>query len=1198
MTDRIEDKDSETRRLAVTASDANVVVTAGAGTGKTSLLIDRILHLLTRRDHRLSLTNVVALTFTKKAAREMKIRLRRRLQRMYEIASGAHGDGRAQRHEIQTIRTLQDAYEIPNAELVKLSDEAMRDVERAHIGTIHSFAGRLLRLYPVEAGVDPAFQEDEGAHFHDHFDGEWKQWVERELSPSGPRRDVWRRILTRYSLDDVKQLAWSLADELLPVSSFSEVLASEGGINPDVQSWLRTLSARGRSLQERYAGTLVINQMLDASVTLWEEALKGSAFQDLPAAPVFQKSVPSRKAKDWTEEDHEKAKGLIRIAQAVERARSGPSLDVLQILNPFVVQCRTSFTADGFVSFSGLLARARDLLRDHPPVRAEVKDQYRAILVDEFQDTDPVQYELILFLAEAVGKEAREWRDVQPEPGKLFIVGDPKQSIYAFRRADIDAYDEVVQKHILTPDDKPYVLSSNFRAHARVLEPVNGCCAKLFPDTDVKGVQPRYEPLIPASEDSEPLPHERVQLRLVAPPQEDADGEEETWRTDESSRAEAETLAQWLQNEVIDKELLLLDGRRVAVQPCHVAVLFRTLTHVRTYLETFRRHGLHCLTEGERHFFERQEVIDCIHVLRALTNPRDRLAAVGVLRSPCGGCSDVEVEAIVRQGLLEKGAEAASLPPVFSVLRSLRETVHVLPVSEAVNRIFEEVPLAELAAAAIDGEQSLANVDKLRDTILSMAGQSGMSLREITRQLVHWADDPPDQAERPLIEEERPPITTVGGGPPMTTVGDGPHAQGGAIRLLSIHKAKGLEFPMVIVAGLHHDVDPRKEPVRAYHDWLTNTVGLRVRHDANLENVFIESKLEERQRAERLRLLYVAMTRAQRRLVLSAGVPRKGTIRKGSLLSLLVQGWDLDITSLIETETERSHVCVVNDVPMDVTVLPARQVERRHVRRVQSRLRPAPPDRSEYQREWAEWMNRMKETRETPLFLSPKRVAHSPPDHVSGRIRPSPARRKGMKRKVPNDQRTSRVSPRKAHAGSTLPDRQAVVGTLAHRVLQDWDFSEDPSALSGRIEHCCRAYLTDKGEADVQSLREELRDVFEHFVESEPYAVLREAEILGREVPFAVPWDRARDQAGRVPDQTADSSCVMEGVIDVIYRRDRQIWLADYKTHHVDASSLDRVVQEHRTTVQVYQQGAAFALGGVPIRTQLIFLRSGRSVEV
>ena len=288
---------------------------------------------------------------------------------------------------------------------------------------------------------------------------------------------------------------------------------------------------------------------------------------------------------------------------------------------------------------------------------------------------------------------------------------------------------------------------------------------------------------------------------------------------------------------------------------------------------------------------------------------------------------------------------------MFSVLRSLRETVHALPVSEAVNRTFEEVPLAELAAAAIDGEQALANVYKLRDTILSMAGQSGMALREITRQLVHWVDDPPDQAERSLIEEDH-------------------HAQasGGAIRLLSIHKAKGLEFPMVIVAGLHHDVDPRKEPVpglsRLADEYGRPSCAARRQSGTRLYRIQIRRTATSRTSAVALR----GHDPRAASLVLSAGVPRKGAIRKGSLLSLLVQGWDLDVAPLIETKKQTSHARLVNDVPVDVTVVPARQVGRRHVQPAQSRLRPAPPDRSEYQREWAEWMNRMKETRESPLF--------------------------------------------------------------------------------------------------------------------------------------------------------------------------------------------------------------------------------------
>ena len=209
--------DSHARHGAVTASGINVVVTAGAGTGKTSLLIDRILHLLTRRDQPLSLTQIVAVTFTNKAASELKLRVRQRLRLMKELATGVHAGDQPHGYEIQSIRTLQESSGLTDEELAAVSDTAMREVERAHIETIHSFAAHLLRLYPVEAGVDPSFQEDDGTGFHEHFNREWDQWVQHELDTGGRRHDVWRQMLARYSLDDVKQLARALTDELIPL---------------------------------------------------------------------------------------------------------------------------------------------------------------------------------------------------------------------------------------------------------------------------------------------------------------------------------------------------------------------------------------------------------------------------------------------------------------------------------------------------------------------------------------------------------------------------------------------------------------------------------------------------------------------------------------------------------------------------------------------------------------------------------------------------------------------------------------------------------------------------------------------------------------------------------------------------------------------------------------------------------------------
>ncbi len=1168
--------DSHARHCAVTASGTNVVVTAGAGTGKTSLLIDRVLHLLTRRNDRLSLTQIVAVTFTDKAASELKLRVRHRLRLMKDLATGRSVEGQAHEYEIKAIQTLQEASGLSDEALAAVSDEAMREVERAHIETIHSFAGHLLRLYPVEAGVDPSFREADDTRFHEHFNHEWDQWVRRELDAGGHRHDDWRRMLARYGLDDLKQLALALTDELLPLPV---ALTAQPEITLPLRSWLATLHDRGRRLQETYQSTLKINRLLDQAVALLADVLtkgtpwRGDADQGLSAALPGQTTPPKvpPKTKDWTDAHYEQAKGLIKVAQEIERSSASSLWDAVHVLSPFVVRCRTSFVEKGLVSFNGLLVRARALLRDHPHVRAELKEQYQAIIVDEFQDTDPVQYELILFLAEVQGAEVREWRHVQPAPGKLFIVGDPKQSIYAFRRADIEAYDTVVRDHILAARGKRFSLQGNFRAHEQVLDPVNRCCGNLFLSASVEGGQPQYEPLVPVPSDAPPLPHERVQLRVVALVQEDADAET-------ASRAEADALARWLREEVLEKEHLFLGGRTVTIQPRHVAVLFRTFKHLRICLEAFRRYHLPCLVDGEKHFYECQEVIDSSLVLRVLADPRDELAAIGVLRSPYGGCSDAEIASIVQRGFPDDWVHESSFKhpqPIFSILRSLHAEIWALPVPEAIRRVFHKLPLAELAAASLEGEQALANVLKLRDIMLDLAVRSGLTLREIVRQVSQWVDDPPEEGERSLVE-------------------DGPMSQGpgGAIRLLTIHKAKGLEFPMVILAGLHQEVAQRRTPVRTSHDWLTDTVGIRLGQTADLGGIFIETKLAERQEDEQVRLLYVAMTRAQRRLVLSAALYGKRAPSKGTFLSLIARGLDLDLPALVRAAKEQSHPGhLVGNVA--VTVVPAPQPTKPVLRDVEGKARSAHPgwkatmpDGENHQRRWDAWMKKTEMARKTPLFLSATQVSGDPSWRALSLIPGESSVQsvgESSLQSVPPSRKKS-VSP----PGSS--DRSAVIGTLAHRVLYGWDFSADPGAMPAWIEDCCRTYLPKKWALESDGVCAELQELFMHFLESEPYAVLRQAEILGREIPFAVPWKN--EGAEGIP------ASVMEGVIDVMYRRDQQIWIADYKTHRVEEDSLEPVVRGYRTQMEIYRRAATSVWGHGPVRAQLLFLRSGLGVEV
>ena len=1170
--------DSHARHGSVTASGTNVVVTAGAGTGKTSLIIDRILHLLTRRHQPLTLTQIVAVTFTNKAASELKLRVRHRLRLMKELATGRHSGDQPPDYEIQSIRMLQESSGLTDEELASVSDESMREVERAHIETIHGFAGHLLRLYPVEAGVDPSFQEDDGTRFQEHFNREWDQWVQRELDAGGRRHDVWRQVLTRYGLDDVKQLAQALTDELIPLSG---IIGPQPTVTPHLRSWLAALRKRGCLLQEQYQGTLTINRLLDAAVALLagvevESTPRPENADESSGATVLQRTIPP-KTKAWTDEDYEEAKGLIKVAQAIEQSGSESLWEAVQLLSPFVAHCRTSFVEKGLVSFNGLLARARALLRDHLHVRAELKEQYQAIIVDEFQDTDPVQYEIILFLAEAKGTEAREWHRVQPEPGKLFIVGDPKQSIYAFRRADIEAYDTVVRDHVLAPSAKGewFSLQGNFRTHAHLLDPVNRCCANVFPSAAVEGLQPLYEPLLPVPSDVLPLPHERAELRVVTLAQEDADA-------DTASRAEADALARWLREDVLEKESLLLGGRAMPIQPRHVAILFRTFGHLRICLEAFRRHHLPCLAEGEKHFYERQEVIDCSLVWRALMDSRDELAAVGVLRSPYGGCSDVQIESIVQRGFPDDWTHESSLthlPPVFSVLRSLHAEIQALPVPEAIQHVFQALPLAELAAASIDGEHALANVLKLRDVMLELAVQSGLTLREIVRQVGQWVDDPVEEGERPLVEEG---FTSQG--------------PGGAIRLLTIHKAKGLEFPMVIVAGLQRDVDHRRASVWTSHDWLTDTVGLRLGQAADLGGIFLETKVAERQRAEQVRLLYVAMTRAQRRLVLSAALHGKGATKKGTFLSLVSRGLDLDLPAMVEAAKE-SLQCdqLVGDVTVTTTVVPAPQPVKPVLSRVEGKPKPASPtwkatmqDGADHQRRWDAWMRQMETARETSLFLSATRTTGD----LSLPATPAATGKSSGKSKKKSPGKPVALPRKKPASQSGSSGRSAIIGTLAHRVLHGWDFSADPAAMPTWIEDCCRMYLPKECGSESDGVCTELQEIFTSFVESEPYAVLRQADILGREIPFAVPWE----SEGADEDRTATS--VMEGVIDVVYRRDQQVWVADYKTHQVEEDSLEKVVQEYRAQMEIYRRAATSAWGQSPVRAQLIFIRSGLSVEV
>ena len=1093
--------DSPARERAATADDRNIVVTAGAGTGKTTLLVNRLLHLLLHRANPLAVGDTVALTFTNKAADEMKLRLRLRLN------------------------------ELPTNELAA---KALHELEKSQIGTIHSFAAHLLRLYPIESRVDPGFKQDEGRQFDAFFQQEWKLWLDGELGAAGAHDDIWTAALSAVTLEELEELARGLAGELIPL----DVNCGFDRLALPIRDWLLREASRAQDLRKRHPKANTLERMLEDAAAYLERVVR----QEPCAAPEgLNRDVPPA-TKQWEREEYEQARAIVRIAQALSTVRLDVLAPIVGLIVPFARECRRRFVQTGYISFDGLVARARNLLRDHPRIRRELKRQFRSILVDEFQDTDPVQYEMILYLAEAPGAEASDWRDIVLEPGKLFIVGDPKQSIYAFRRADMEAYDTVVEDRVLAqaPPGERHALQTNFRSHAGLLSVINAFFSQIFPTQAVKGIQPHHEPLL-SRDTQRPLSSELVEIRLVRPDAPDADA-------DTAGRAEAEELARWLREEVFDRQEIHEHGVPVKMRPGHVAILFRTLTDMRDYLEALRRYQIPCLTEGEKHFYERQEVIDAINLLRAAVDPHDRLALVGVLRSSLGAMPDVHIEALARhQALdfriahmpqsLDPAARAAyeAVAPIYALLRELSVELPRLPLSDVPDALFAKAPLLELAAASIDGEQAVANVLKLRDLAVQLARQSTLSLRELVAELAIRAMEMPDEAESSLAENQ--------------------HDEQGCVRLLSIHKAKGLEFPVVILAGLQRGTNRVPSRIMVHHDWSSGIVGIKVGELQTLGGIYVTAKLEERRRAEQSRILYVAMTRAKRRLILSAGVPKH--IAQDSFLAMVARGFGVDLAHAGADHQTTSSAIASGTVSFNI--IPAQTV-------------PLHANK----REGVEWQDLdhddvvAVQTRWDDRFRRQHTIRRSPPSLSATFLKATTPRR---------------ALPHSSHDGHS-PPVAALIGTLAHRLLEQWDFGDDSGNLMARVETLCGEIASDD-RYDVIEISNILKEMLEVFVKSDIYQTLRAATIVGREVPFAIPW----------PTSDARQS-LMEGIIDLVYRFHGDIWIADYKTDRITSDEVADRAEEHRLQAQIYTEAVGQCVGVRPKGFQLIFLRTGTVVPV
>ena len=833
--------------------DTSLVVEAAAGTGKTSALISRILAAVS--SGRVTLDRMVAVTFTEFAAGELKLRLRGALER------GA-----------------KDKSSTPQQ--VALMEKAISELEEARIGTIHSFCSDLLREHPVEAGIDPLFEVAPEDRAGPLFELAFERWFEQQLAQPGDAvKRILRRVprkewsgkrsgtLTRRPKDNgpkrmLRAAAWSLTaerdfsapwkepedfDRISEIDSLIDEMAELGAWSDkgDPEQWFT------KSLQYLKRFVSDITRL---------EALGHSRDYDGIEARLFG-MLPLWKAKNYrayfVHDDFPKADLLERRDALKERlqkfvnsagAELAPRLrnELWSIVDEFE---RLKDRA-GYIDFLDLLLRARNLIRDDERVRAELQQRFTHVFVDEFQDTDPLQAEILMLLA-ADDPHERDWRSTQPVPGKLFIVGDPKQSIYRFRRADVALYQEV-KRQVVNSGGALVELNVSFRSAPEIQDAVNGAFAPIMSESST---QAQYVPLLPFKETVQEQPP--VIALPVSRPYGDF-GKCVDWKIEESSPEDVAGFIDWLINEsgwtVTERER---PDVRVRVEPRHVCLLFRRLRHyatdvTRPYVEALEAHQVPHLLVGGSSFHSREEIEAIRNVLTAVEWPDDELAVFATLRGPLFAFTDAQ---LLSYRTLCKTLHPFKLPPedlpaslqeivkVLSTLRELHRKRNRRPVAETIGELLAITRAHAGFANWPTGEQALANIMRLTD----MARRAERNGLISFRAFVDWLDEQAETGE-------------AGDAPIMEEGVDG-------VRIMTVHKAKGLEFPVVILVDL--TAKDSREPTK----WVDQVKGLSAMKLAGCTPIEVQEHADEETRIEKeeaARVLYVAATRARDILVVTA----------------------------------------------------------------------------------------------------------------------------------------------------------------------------------------------------------------------------------------------------------------------------------------------------------------------------------------
>lgn len=1198
MSEKLRLKDGQARELARSSFEHPVVLEAGAGTGKTATLVARVLtwclgpgwdraaedlaiaqggtgdERITKEEISKRVADrIVAITFTERAAAEMKERIARGL------AAVRGGEG--------IVGLSIEDFEYSPSELGRRAVSMLATLDRFFIGTIHAFCRRLLTQHAIPAGIHPGFIVDADERMSNSLIEDVLASKLQEVYGDPGDEDLLALARMGWGPAEVVEALGELVRKGIPV----EALAEDPYSPARVRTAARKLTAPVESLVQKIAAPLAkgkgnlkkSRELCDALGTLATRLPEIGGAGELRELAL---GVDTGRLKDWAAGKTNKtdAKALGSLVEEVEEA-AGPlaaSIDHLQSLEPEVLpraacalggllrEVHGRLRAEGVETFSALLRDTRDLLARDEVMRAHIRQRFDQLLVDEFQDTDPIQYEIIEYLALDGPSFER--------PG-LFLIGDPKQSIYGWRGADLGAYARFVEQ-VRQAGGEVHSLQVNFRSVPEILEEVDRMIGAIMEPAE--GLQPAFESLLPAEEKQEcHLPGTRRPVEYWV-----------SWARPEEGFAKSGPDTSADDARMVEAQLLvrdLLSLRENGVDWQRIAILQRTGTQHEFYLDALRDAGIPFLIEGDRNYYAKREIGDATALVLSVCDRADHVSLLTWLRSSAVGLPDAALLPLWRNGFpglvtglvdrrgveeLESCIEAAKkeldsqLPGVdalpewdvalkdwLRVLAQLRESWVCDETDVFVEKLRGLTLFEETEAARFQGAHRLANLERffirLRNALLDSQIDPIVAVRSLRRAIV----------EQPEEEEAQPGDETLD-----------------AIRILTVHKAKGLTFDHVYVMGLHGGLHgrgantPNCDAGMVDGQWEVRLLGV-----PSLAYDELVSRRQAVSAAEEVRNLYVAMTRPRLRLVLAGRwpevpepLPASMARSRMDLLAARPVGAP-DLQALFEAAAE-GDVEALDDTGAR-WVMPGPAEDFGRLKKESAQV----PDEKVARVEHALVEEARKEARE--------RMQRGLTGTASGRAK--------------HDEKPS-------EAGGGVEDAlwfpvdatlATIVGKALHQALENFNVENDPAqeftAQDGALEDYIADATGDHGiraDALVQA-----RAIWSKLRGSALLTKLGEVEIIGRELPLLLaPREGVADEPA--------GACI--GTIDLLYRDpvDGAYVVADHKSDNVssDEEMAERAAG-YRPQGEIYLEAISKGLcrdGDPPPRFELWFLRTGKVVPV